>query len=453
MPSRRRNENLRALLGEARWTQAALARTVNALGAEIDLELHYDRTAVAYWLRGTRPAQPVPDLIAEAFTRRLGRAVPLAAAGFADDLGGAWGDRLGGFRTPVGTWLTELCSLESDPARRADARLLPYREAELARSARSAAPEPEPETADGADGAEGGLGVVRLAVRFFSASFDAHGGQGARSSLAAYLADDIAPLLREGGDGARRRALLVEASRLTFLLARMHQDAAAHGLAQQHFTTALRLADASGDTTARAVVLRGLSAQGLALGHRKNALRAAEAAAACPGASDGPARAFLLSQLAVAQAACGRHRSARVSLTRAEEALATGAGCGAAEPFDAYSSGSLEFQRSEVLRYTGDLPAARSALANSLARRPSADHRGMALSHAQLGEILIGLGYVEESCVSWNSFLDHYAVLRSGAADQAAGRMRKLLTPFRKVPAAHVVLQRARVVAAPSGRA
>ncbi|MFF9481532.1 hypothetical protein [Streptomyces sp. NPDC014733] len=445
-PSRRRNERLRALLGEARWTQAALARTVNALAAEIDVELHYDRTAVAHWLSGTRPAPPVPDLIAEAFTRRLGRAVPPAATGLAADPGGAWGDRLRGFRMPVGARLSELCSLESDPARRAGARLLPYREAELVQSTRSAMTGPQT-----AGGAEEGPGVVRLAVQFFSASFDAHGGQGARSSLAAYLTDDIAPLLREPGDRTPGRGLLVEASRLTFLLARMHQDAAVHGLAQQHFTTALQLADASGDTTARAVVLRGLSAQGLALGHRKNALRAAEVAAASPGASGGPARAFLLSQLAVAQAACGWHRSARVSLTRAETALAAGAGDGTG-PFATYAPGSLEFQRSQVLRYTGDLPAARTALANSLARRPAADHRGMALSHAQLGEILVGLGHVEEACASWNSFLDYFAVLRSATADQAALRMRQLLTPFRNVPAAHAVLRRIRTSTPPDGR-
>ncbi|MCB5908830.1 hypothetical protein [Streptomyces pinistramenti] len=448
-PPRRRNETLRALLAEARWPQAALARAVNALAAEIDLDLNYDRTAVAHWLSGTRPAPPVPELIAEAFTRRLGRVVSPATMGLAGGSATPAAGRRPGFSTPIGAVLTELCSTENDPARRAAARLLPYREAELAQSARSAGPEPR--APHGAFDADGDLGVVRLAVRFFSASFDGHGGQRTRSALAAYLADDIAPLLREQGDGAPRRGLLVEASRLSFLLARMHQDASVHGLAQQHFTTALRLADESGDATARAVVLRGLSAQGLALGHRQNALHAAEAAAAATrGGPDGPARAFLLSQLAVAQAACGRHRSARASMADAEGALAKGAGVGTAEPFTAYSPGSLEFQQSEALRYTGDLPAARTALANSLAHRSTADHRGMALSHAQLAEILVGLGHVEEACAAWNSFLDHYAQLHSGSADQAAGRMRQLLTPFRKLPAANAVLYRAFAMTSPS---
>ncbi|WP_438489752.1 hypothetical protein [Streptomyces sp. S186] len=449
-PSRRRNANLRALLAEARWTQAALARTVNALAAEIDLDLNYDRTAVAHWLSGTRPAPPVPELIAEALSRRLGRAVSPAAAGLAGEPSASTGGRLPASGTPVGTALTELCSMENDPARRASARMLPYREAELAKAAAGTANrEPAPPVPRGEPDTEDDLGVVRLAVRFYSASFDAHGGRRARSALAAYLADDIAPLLREQEGRQPRRGLLVEASRLSFLLARMYQDASVHGLAQRHFSTALRLADESGDATARAVVLRGLSAQGLGLGHRRIALDAAEAAAAVR-VPDAPARAFLLSQLAVAQAACGRHRAARESLGRAERALAKGGRGGGAEPFTAYSPGSLEFQSAEVLRYTGDLPAARVALANSLAHRSDRDHRGMALSYAQYAEILMGLGHVEEACVSWNSFLDHYVHLRSGAADLAAGRLRQLLTPFRNLPVATAVLHRAFAVASPS---
>lgn len=448
--SRRRNVNLRALLAEARWTQAALARTVNTLAAEIDLDLNYDRTAVAHWLSGTHPAPPVPELIAEALSRRLGRSVSPAAAGLAGEPSAPAGGRLPLSSIPVGTALTELCTMENDPARRASARMMPYREAELAKVTVGFADRARaPAVPRGEQDAGDDLGVVRLAVRFYSASFDAHGGRRARSALAAYLADDIAPLLREREGHQPHRGLLVEASRLSFLLARMYQDASVHGLAQRHFTTALRLAGESGDATARAVVLRGLSAQGLALGHRRIALHAAEAAAATR-ASEGPARAFLLSQLAVAQAACGRHRAARDTLNRAERALTMGERAGTAEPFTAYSPGSLEFQRAAVLRYTGDLPAARTALANSLAHRSAGEHRGMALSHAQHAEILMGLGHVEEACASWNSFLDHYVHLRSGTADLATARLRQLLTPFRKLPVANAVLHRAFAATSPS---
>ncbi|MGP4115458.1 hypothetical protein ACTWP5_31745, partial [Streptomyces sp. 4N509B] len=87
MTPRSDNRRLRELLHEAGWTQEALARAVNALGEEIGAHLRYDRTAVAHWLAGTRPRPPVPQLAAEALTRRLGRVVTVAAAGFAAPAG------------------------------------------------------------------------------------------------------------------------------------------------------------------------------------------------------------------------------------------------------------------------------------------------------------------------------------------------------------------------------
>ncbi|MGW1376846.1 tetratricopeptide repeat protein [Streptomyces sp. NPDC002446] len=441
-PSRDRNENLRALLAEARWTQAALARTVNALAAEIDLDLNYDRTAVAHWLSGTQPAPPVPELIAEALTRRLGRSVSPSAAGFACAPSVPPGTGSTDQESPAETELAELCGMESDPARRMSARLLPYRESDLADvGAGPRSREPRSAVPRGAD--EDELAVVRLAVRFYAASFNAHGGRRARSALATYLADDIAPRLRETTDEDTHRGLLVETSRLTFLLARMYQDASVHGLAQRHFHAALRLAAEARDATAWAVVLRGLSAQGLALGHRRAALHAAEAAAATARKPDGGTRAFLLSHLAAAQAACGLRQDALASLARAESAAETEGGrAHAPGPFHTYPPAALEFQSAEVLRYLGDLPAAHTALNRSLAHRPGDDHRGLALSYAQHAEILIALGHVEEACAAWSSFLDQYVHVRSGAADLAVSRLRQLLAPFRVLPAATAVLHR-----------
>ncbi|MFG2136449.1 tol-pal system YbgF family protein [Streptomyces sp. NPDC048650] len=447
-PPRRRNEKLRALLAEARWTQAALARSVNVLAAEIDLDLNYDRTAVAHWLSGTQPLPPVPELIAEALTRRLGRSISPVAAGLAHETSVPADGRLSENGSPGEMALTHLCGMESDPARRVSARLQPYREADLAQvsadpRAWAAHAVPPARTAEGHHEGAGELTVVRLAVRFYAASFNAYGGRRARSSLATYLADDIAPRLRESGDQDLHRGFLVEASRLSFLLARMHQDASVHGLAQRHFTTALQLAAESGDATAWAVVLRGLSAQGLELGHRQIALHAAEAAAKSARAPDGATLAFLLSQLAVAQAACGLRREAVASLGRAEHAVEAGEREAARTgPFDAYSRAAFEFQSAEVLRHLGNVPAARTALHRSLTRRPDDDHRGLALSHAQYAEMLVGLGHVEEACSAWNSFLDHYVHLRSGAADLAVNRLRQLLSPFRQLPLAYAILHR-----------
>ncbi|MFF4951807.1 hypothetical protein [Streptomyces chattanoogensis] len=415
MPSPRHpNKPLRALLAEARWTQGSLARAVNIVAAEVGLELDYDRTAVAHWLSGTRPHPPVPELVAEALTRRLERPVTASVAGFA----GA-----------------------ADPA--APAQAQPYRPGDLLKACRGV-PERQlgpPGAPDGDTGTETAL--LRSAVHFYSACFNAHGGGTARSALAAYLADDVLPRLRTSQPEPEHRTLLVEASRLSFLLARMYEDSGDHGLAQRHFLTALSLADDSGDRVARAVVLRGLSAQGLALGHHRASLRAAEAAAEAARGEAGPAGTFLLAQLAVAQAACGLRREALGSLARAERAMAAdGPGRSPSGPFDTYSQAALEYQSAETLGKAGDTAGAHAAINRSLAHRPAEDHRGLALSYARRAEMLVGTGHVEEACASWRAFLGHYPHLTSGAATAAVTRSRTLLIPFRHVPAAAALLNR-----------
>src|SRR4051794_14507636 len=75
------NTMLRDLLVEAAWTGDALARAVNAIGAEAGIPLRYGRSAVSHWLIGMCPRPPVPDFVAEAFSRKLRRTVSVADTG------------------------------------------------------------------------------------------------------------------------------------------------------------------------------------------------------------------------------------------------------------------------------------------------------------------------------------------------------------------------------------
>src|SRR3954453_2424783 len=76
------NKALAALVEEARFSEAGLARRVNELGAARGLPFNYDYTSVYRWIRkGQRPRDPVPALIAEALSERLGRSVSLADIG------------------------------------------------------------------------------------------------------------------------------------------------------------------------------------------------------------------------------------------------------------------------------------------------------------------------------------------------------------------------------------
>ncbi|NLU71791.1 regulator [Streptomyces sp. HNM0575] len=60
-------------MAEAGFSNAGLARRVDQLGLEHGLDLRYDKTSVTRWLRGQQPRGTTPALIAEVFTRRLGR--------------------------------------------------------------------------------------------------------------------------------------------------------------------------------------------------------------------------------------------------------------------------------------------------------------------------------------------------------------------------------------------
>ncbi|MFE0423277.1 hypothetical protein [Streptomyces sp. NPDC058953] len=113
------------MLVEADWKGAELSRAVVALGVAQGLRLGYDRTSVAHWLSGSRPRPPVPELVAAALTRRLGRAVSAEETGLTrvrEVPSSATGLRPGpDRRAPGGVvhHLITLCREDADPVRRA----------------------------------------------------------------------------------------------------------------------------------------------------------------------------------------------------------------------------------------------------------------------------------------------------------------------------------------------
>ena len=437
------NHRLRALLTEAAWTQEALARAVNALGAEIGAALRYDRTAVAHWLSGTQPRHPVPYLAAEALARRIGRPVTPQAAGFAAlprsasgvEGGCGLGDRVTGFADPVAGFAA-LCRSDADARRRLPLHQRPYQVAD------AAVPEPprRPEPARPLGARTQETTALHDAVAFFAASIDSHGGRHARSALCAYLADDVTPLLAAHRPQRVRAELLVLASRLAFLLARMYEDGQLHGIAQRYYTFAYRLADESGDRTSWSVVLRAMSAQAQRLGHLPSALQLAEAAH--EGARRAPAahQAYVQAQLAVVLGLSGDRRGALAALGRAERAAQRASS--AATPFDSYPTAALHFQTSAVLEALGDLPGALGALRRAAGERAPGDVRGRALSQARLGQLLLRTGHLDEACAAWEGFLAGRERLRSGEAERALREMRQALRPYRNRQRAAELLAR-----------
>lgn len=451
------NTRLRSLLAEAGWTQEALAREVNALGAEIGAELRYDRTAVAHWLSGTQPRPPVPRLAAEALTRRLGREITPGAAGFGPADGGDSGGDSGGDREGEGdggtasgerdqphtdpvAGLAALCRRDADAARRQRLHQRPYRVADsvVPPPPRGHLPPPRltgrvPETA-----------ALHDAVSFFAASIDAHGGRHARSALAAYLADDVVPLLRARHPDPVHREILVAASRLSFLLARMYEDGQRHGAAQRYYAAAHRLAAEAGDRVLWCVVLRAMSAQAQRLGHLSAALQLAAASAQGSRGAPAPHQAYVHAQLAVVLGLSGDRQGTLAALAKAEkkagqEAPAPDRG---AAPFNRYPPAALHFQTSAALEALGDLMGALGALRRALGERSPQDVRGGALTRARLGHLLLRAGRLDEACAAWDGFLAAQHQLRSGEAERALRDMRRALAPHRRRPGAAELLAR-----------
>lgn len=194
-----------------------------------------------------------------------------------------------------------------------------------------------------------------------------------------------------------------------------------------------------GDRRLFAITLRAMSLQALFLGFREHAGQLSDAAVDIAGSrAERSTRAFLLSQRALTHAHARQPRRAVRDLTTAEaqhDRATSPAG-----PFTGYPRAGLDFQRGRVHLALGNTAEAVRVLTSSADDR----HRSSALTRARLAETLLSVGHLEESCVHWNLFLDHYPSLRSGPADQAHRRPLASLRGFRRQPQAVAVIHRAR---------
>ncbi|MFI0859785.1 hypothetical protein ACH4RA_05810 [Streptomyces smyrnaeus] len=530
--SRTPNRALRALLEETEWTQAAFARALARLGAEVGIHLRYDRTSVAHWLRGSRPDPRVQHLMAEALSRRLGRRITVADLGMNGARGGHPGATTrrrgsGSPRTGAGGGDDDASdtggegrrpgAAPADPERRATLRpatgtgephapagpeaeagarehpvdsalfglgrlshpadQLTALTAPVVPPPRADAPPPAPYTlrllaetvsrpedgpGDRREGAPtpaplpgarntctargsrplsspgpGEVASLHEHARFFTLQADRYGGGHIRTSLAAYLSG-LVRTLRCGEEGVHHRGMQAGAARLSYLLARVYADEHRHGLAQRAFLTAAELAEEAADPEGVALARRALSSQAHQLGHPRASLALAEAAlAAAPADTDPSARAFLYAGLAVADAACGDGDRALDALGRAERQLArapvdltTGPESPSGEPVGTYQNAALLYQSSQVRAALGDREGAIHDLRASLHSRPTGERRTRALCQAELAELLLACGRLEEACAVWSGFLEVSAQVRSGRVLAARARIPGLLRPY-----------------------
>src|SRR5690606_19383335 len=75
------NSALAALLTTHGISHKSLAFRVNQLAAKRSMKTSYNHSSVSRWLGGSVPQAPVPQLIAQAFTERIGRTVTVEEIG------------------------------------------------------------------------------------------------------------------------------------------------------------------------------------------------------------------------------------------------------------------------------------------------------------------------------------------------------------------------------------
>lgn len=402
------NEQLRALLSEAAITSDALAHAVNTLGHTSGLNLRYSRSSVGKWLTGSRPAAPVPALVAEVLTRRLGRTVPAQETGLTSLAQDALPPPA--LELPA-TALTSLATADADPQSHPDLHRTPY--------AASVAPPAWDEARERAHQARvnprwrvgrGEVDALRYMTHTYAEALESFGGAHSRTALATYLAHDATTWLRADSTPKVRNGLLTGVAELAHLLARMCIDSAHHGLAQRYFQLAAALAAEADNRVLYAITLRAVSTHAHQL-HQPRPDLAEAAVEIAPDTAGAATHAFLTAELALAAAGTGRRLRARDHLKRADEYHALAIADEA--PFADYPRAGLEYQRAQVFLALNDSDRARTALSASLDHRPAHARRARALTHAQLATILLRTGHLEAACTEIHHCLSHYKRIHS----------------------------------------
>ncbi|MEU7318401.1 hypothetical protein [Streptomyces sp. NPDC007083] len=444
------NHRLNALLMESGWTAAALAREVNAIGDAQGWQLSYTRSSVAHWLRGSRPRAPVPELVAVAFSRQLGRPVTAEDTGLrqltSDQASLSLTTAAG--RTPSDRLLL-LIRGDTDPARRVQLRQLPYsppQDTEV-RWPTQAPPLQTPSMGGSRSTAMScGVGALPATIRGVAHLIEEHGGAHARTAVAAYLADDVCPLLIHRAPRQLRRELFVRTAQLTYLLGVMTDDAGHYELAKRYYTAAVGLARQAGHRPAFAITLRAMSLQALRLGHPREAHDLATCAVDAAGRNaSGAVRSFVLIQRARTAALDGQPRLALRLMETAVRQHDRSAGC-SSDPFTSYPRAGLDYQRAAVFSVLGRYGDAVAALEASTVHRDPRERAPAALTYARLAETHLRLGHLDAACAQWQHFLDLYPYLRSRRAEQALVGLRRSLRPYGRAPWARTVLGRARAL-------
>ncbi|NLU70923.1 transcriptional regulator [Streptomyces sp. HNM0574] len=276
------NDRLQTLIQEADCSHAGLARRVNVCGAEAGLDLRYDKTSVARWLRGQQPRGRAPALIADALGRKLGRTVSV------DEIGMAGGRNLTPgvglqFAPGPAAAVEQVCELWRSDVGRSDflsgSSVAASALVEPSRDWLITAPDAQVSRTAGPRVGMSDVAAVTATTDALSGLDHTYGSGHIRPVVAHYLNSVVSGLLAGSYSDAVGRALFGAVARLTELAGYMAVDTGQHGLAQRYYIQALRLAQAADDRAYGGYVLAaGMSHLAASLGNPREIAQLARVA-------------------------------------------------------------------------------------------------------------------------------------------------------------------------------
>ncbi|MEU3451668.1 hypothetical protein AB0H29_31265 [Streptomyces thermolilacinus] len=434
------NEALARLMAEAGTGNDQLARKVNAAGAELGLRLRYDKSTVTHWLKGSVPRAEARPAVAEALARLLGRPVTTAELGWG---AAAWP----GAEPDVASGVTQLSLADMDPSRRSvlgagmySAALLVPAFHELVGRADAVGAGRTVRIGDG------DVATVRRMTDKVAEILDEIGAGHARPMAAAFLANTVGPYLKASGPERVRRDMRAAAADLVYLTSWMAMYEERQGLGQRYYVKALRLAGEAEDHVTYCRTLRGMSLQASHLGYGPKALELADGAAAAAPSAGPRLVAFLRGQQAHASAMVGDRRGALARLGETEAALSRADS--RRDAVGGYDEAAYFFHEAHVRWCLGDGEGSVRSLHRSNAARSREEREGRLHCLGVIAERQFRMRHVEAACGSWHTFLDEYLALSSARGDAHLTTLLRALPPYRALPAARHLEERAREVAA-----
>ncbi|RPK60869.1 Protein involved in sporulation [Streptomyces sp. ADI96-02] len=440
--ARQPNERLQTLIQEAACSNAGLARRVNMVGAERGLDLRYDKTSVARWLRGQQPRGRAPGIIAEALGRKLGRTVTIDEIGMANGKNLASGVGLQYAPTVLGA-IEQVCELwRSDVGRRdllsgsavaASALVEPSRDWLISGA--------DPQVARSAGSRVGPADVE--AVRAMTAALvdlDHRFGSGhVRPVLVHYLNSVVSGLLSGSYREAVGRELFAAVARLTELGGYMAVDTGQPGLAQRYYIQALRLAQAAGDRAYGGYVLAAsMSHLAAQLGNPREIAQLARAAQeGARGQVTPRAQAMFYAAEARGHALMGDARTCDAVAGRAVAALEQADPKGGDDPawIAHFDTGYLADELAHCHRDLGQADAAARRAKEALAELPETRARRRGIALVLLASAQVQQRDVERACRTGTRAMELLGTVRSSRGAEYLDDLQQRLVPYGQEPA------------------